>query len=137
MTVKDGSDRGGRDVIAMSNRSEGFVVVLQIVQDNADGTNGNLHGFEDKGIVFIVCLFTYRTDVPSGVIMKSTGSVRKRRVDNLLQDIVFNLGRIKAAFRTRLGIGIESDVDNGVIASTNVFYRFHIGFFEVEKLQNE
>ena len=99
--IEDGGSGCGRDVIPLSDGSEGLGLNLQIVQNVFNREGGDVLLPETEWIVLIVRSMTDRADVPAGMIEDGTLTISKDAVAYLLVNVVLNPWQGTAAIGTR------------------------------------
>ena len=99
--IEDGGSGCGRDVIPLSDGSEGLGLNLQIVQNVFNREGGDVLLPETEWIVLIVRSMTDRADVPAGMIEDGALTISKDAVAYLLVNVVLNPWQGTAAIGTR------------------------------------
>ena len=99
--IEDGGNGCGRDVIPLSDGSEGLGLSLQIVQNVFNREGGDVLLPETEWIVLIVRSMTDRADVPAGMIEDGALTISKDAVAYLLVNVVLNPWQGTAAIGTR------------------------------------
>ena len=100
MGIKDGGSGCWRNVIPLSDGSEGLSLILQIFQNVLNREGGDVLSPEAEWIVLIVRSMTDRTDIPAGMIEDGALPISKDAVADLLVDIVLDPWRGTAAIGT-------------------------------------
>lgn len=135
--IKDGTDRGRRDVVPPGNGCEGLVKGAKLFQALDHRHRGDAGTVEHERIVFVIRPVTQRTDIASGFVVDQAGSLFKGRMPDLFQDIILDFGMCVAAVRAGIVFLGKDDVKDGMRMPGFIADRSHIVGLQIEQIDKK